>query len=81
MAAKTRLPEILQNHQTSLVTDWLKRQREMLGHRAGNDREDRDLAERFLKALGEASRGGHVGDADQDEWAAVRDLLNEGALV
>ena len=35
MTAKTRLPEILQHHQAVLVTDWLRRQQEMLGHRAG----------------------------------------------
>ena len=77
MAAKTRLPEILQHHQASLVTDWLKRQREVLGHRAGNEREDRELAERFLKALGEATRSGHVTDTDQGEWAGVRELLGD----
>jgi rsbT co-antagonist protein RsbR len=76
MTVKTRLPEVLQHHQASLVTDWLRRQREVLGHRAGNEREDRELAERFLKALGEASRAGNV-DADQAEWRPVRDLLDE----
>jgi rsbT co-antagonist protein RsbR len=77
MAAKTRLPEILQHHQASLVTDWLKRQREVLGHRAGNEREDREFAERLLKALGEATRSGHVTDTDQGEWAGVRELLGD----
>ena len=77
MAAKTRLPEILQQHQASLVTDWLKRQREGLGHRAGNEREDRELAERLLKALGEVTRGGAVTDTDQGEWADVRELLGD----
>jgi rsbT co-antagonist protein RsbR len=77
MAAKTRLPEILQQHQASLVTDWLKRQREALGHRAGNEREDRELAERLLKALGEVTRGGAVTDTDQGEWADVRELLGD----
>jgi len=77
MAAKTRLPEILQHHQASLVTDWLKRQREVLGHRAGNEREDRELAERLLKALGEVTRGGAVTDTDQGEWAGVRELLGD----
>jgi rsbT co-antagonist protein RsbR len=78
MTARTRLPEILQHHQASLVTDWLKRQREVLGDRAGNEREDRELAERVLKALGEATRAGNVSGADQPEWSGVRDLL--GAL-
>jgi rsbT co-antagonist protein RsbR len=77
MAAKTRLPEVLQHHQASLMTDWLRRQREMLGHRAGNERDDRELAERFLKALGEASREGNVADTDQAEWNGVRDILGD----
>jgi rsbT co-antagonist protein RsbR len=77
MTVKTRLPEILQHHQASLVTDWLRRQREMLGHRASNEREDREVAERFLKALGEATRTGNIADTDQAEWTAVREMLSD----
>ena len=74
-ATKTRLPEILQHHQASLVTEWLRRQRERLGHRAGEEREDREVAERFLKALGEATRGGNLTDIEHAEWSGVRDML------
>ncbi len=77
MTVKTRLPEILQHHQAVLVTDWLRRQQEMLGHRAGSERDDRATAERFLKALGEASRTGNVTDPDQAEWSGVRELLGD----
>jgi rsbT co-antagonist protein RsbR len=77
MTVKTRLPEILQHHQASLVTEWLRRQREMLGHQAGDEREDREEAERFLKALGEASRGGNVTDVEHAEWSGVRDILGD----
>jgi rsbT co-antagonist protein RsbR len=77
MTVKTRLPEILQHHQTSLVTEWLRGQREMLGHRAGDEREDREVAERFLEALGEASRGGNVTDVEHAEWSGVRDILGD----
>jgi rsbT co-antagonist protein RsbR len=77
MTVKTRLPEILQRHQTSLVTEWLRGQREMLGHRAGDEREDREVAERFLEALGEASRGGNVTDVEHAEWSDVRDILGD----
>ena len=77
MTVKTRLPEILQHHQASLISDWLARQREMPGHRKSDEREDRDVAERFVKALGEASRGGNVTDPDHAEWSPVRDLLGE----
>jgi rsbT co-antagonist protein RsbR len=77
MAGKTRLSEILQHHQASLVSDWLGRQREVLGHRAGNEREDRELAERFLRSLGEASRAGNITDTDQGEWSGVREMLGD----
>jgi rsbT co-antagonist protein RsbR len=77
MSAKTRLPEILQHHQAVLVTDWLRRQQDMLGHRAGSERDDRATAERFLKALGEASRTGNVTEPDQAEWSGVRELLGD----
>ena len=77
MTVKTRLPEILQHHQTSLVSDWLARQHAMLGHRASDEREDREVAERFVKALGEASRGGNLADPDHSEWSPVRELLGE----
>ena len=77
MTVTMRLLEILQHHQAGLVTDWLRRQQEMLGHRAGSERDDRATAERFLKALGEASRTGNVTEPDQAEWSGVRDLLGD----
>jgi rsbT co-antagonist protein RsbR len=77
MPVQTRLSEILQHHQAVIVTDWLKRQQEMPGHRAGDGREDRTTAEQFLNALGEASRTGNVTDPDQAEWSGVRDLLSD----
>jgi rsbT co-antagonist protein RsbR len=77
MAVKSRLPELLQHHQTSLVADWLGRQRAMLGNRASNEREDRDVAERFVKALAEASRAGNVADTDPAEWSGVREVLGD----
>ena len=77
MSAKTRLPEILQHHQAVLVTDWLRRQQDILGHRAGSERDDRATAEQFLKALGEASRTGNVTDPDQAEWSGVREVLSD----
>jgi rsbT co-antagonist protein RsbR len=75
MTAKSRLPEILQTHQSSIVADWLKRQRELLGHRAGDEREARGLAERFLAALVEATRSGSIVDVDKPEWGPTRELL------
>ena len=81
MTVKSRLPEILQAHQSSIVTDWLKRQRELLGHRAGDEREARDLAERFLATLAEGTRIGNVSDIDSAAFAPVRDLLKDLAQV
>jgi rsbT co-antagonist protein RsbR len=77
MSAKSRLPDILKNHHAAILTDWLQQQREALGHRAGNQREERDSAERFLKALGEGALTGNVTDIDRPEWSAARDLLTE----
>jgi rsbT co-antagonist protein RsbR len=77
MTVTTRLLEILQHHQAGLVTDWLRRQQEMLGHRAGSERDDRATAEQFLKALGQASRTGNVTEPDQAEWSGVRELLGD----
>jgi rsbT co-antagonist protein RsbR len=77
MTVKMRLPEILQHHQAVLVTDWLRRQQDILGHRAGSERDERATAEQFLKALGEASRTGNVTDPDQAEWSGVREVLSD----
>jgi rsbT co-antagonist protein RsbR len=77
MTAKTRLPDILMHHQASLVTDWLRQQQEMLGHRQEADREAREVAERFLRDLGEATRSGSMTDTARPEWSAVRELLSE----
>ncbi len=54
-----------------------RQQREALGHRAGDQREERDSAERFLKALGEGALTGNVPDIDRPEWSAALDLLTE----
>jgi rsbT co-antagonist protein RsbR len=76
MHAKSRLPEILKSHHSAIITDWLRQQREALGHRAGDERQDREAAERFLKALGEATLTGNT-DIDRAEWAGARDLLTD----
>jgi rsbT co-antagonist protein RsbR len=75
MDAKSRLPGILKNHHSALLTDWLREQREMLGHRAGDEREERAVAERFLKALGEGTHSGSLTDIERPEWAAARGML------
>jgi rsbT co-antagonist protein RsbR len=77
MSAKTRLPEILKAHQAALVSDWLRRQQEALGHRTLDERESRDAAERFLKVLGEAAHSGHLTNLDHADWAPMRELLSD----
>jgi rsbT co-antagonist protein RsbR len=77
MTAKTRLPDILLHHETSLVTDWLRRQEELLGNRGSVRGDDRELAERFLRDLGEATRRGNGADTERPEWSAVRELLSD----
>jgi rsbT co-antagonist protein RsbR len=77
MSAKTRLPEILKAHQASLVSDWLRRQQEALGHRTLDERESRDAAERFLKVLGEAAHSGNLTNLDHADWAPMRELLSD----
>jgi rsbT co-antagonist protein RsbR len=77
MTVKSRLPEILKNHQASVITDWLRRQRELLGSRMDDEREARDMAGRFLGVLGEATRGGNLTDIGQAEWSGARDLLGD----
>jgi rsbT co-antagonist protein RsbR len=77
MSAKTRLPEILKAHQASLVSDWLRRQQEALGHRTLDERESRDAAERFLKVLAEAAHSGNLTNLDHADWAPMRELLSD----
>jgi rsbT co-antagonist protein RsbR len=77
MSAKTRLPEILKAHQASLVSDWLRRQQEALGHRTLDERESRDAAERFLKVLGEAAHSGNLTNLGHADWAPMRELLSD----
>ncbi len=75
--AHSRIPEILEKHQTELLTDWVKGQQIAVSARRGliKDDEIQEQSREFLRLLVEATRTGDLGDVDAPAWAKVRELL------
>jgi rsbT co-antagonist protein RsbR len=74
---QSRLPELLQKHESELLTEWVQEQKATL--RGSGKTEEQELRSRctgFLTALREAAVGG-VGDLGGPRWDALRDLLAE----
>lgn len=73
----SRIPEILEKHQTELLTDWVKGQQIAVSARRGliKDDEIQEQSREFLRLLVEATRTGDLGDVDAPAWAKVRELL------
>ena len=75
---KSRLPEILKNHEEDLLADWAREQLRALGL---TDRikegELREQCRAFLRLLQEASQGDNLGNVLAPEWGAAREMLGE----
>ena len=74
----SRIPEILQKHESALLTDWMRQQQESLGRRRDliSDRELEAQSREFLSLLRTAAQQGSFEDVAQGtEWSALRDML------
>jgi rsbT co-antagonist protein RsbR len=76
---KSRIPEILEKHETDLLSEWIKAQTGSAGVRSGrmNDAELRDQCQTFLRRMQEATQGDNITNIQAADWTAVRDLLGE----
>ena len=76
---RSRIPELLQKHETDLLKDWVQRQLADGGGRRElmTETELREQSRRFLEGLADALRTGALGDVSGPPWAGVRELLAE----
>jgi rsbT co-antagonist protein RsbR len=74
---KTRIPEILQKHEATILSEWTKHQFAAAPSRAGRieDREVREQSRTFLGLVREAAQRADLEDISAPEWAATREML------
>jgi rsbT co-antagonist protein RsbR len=75
----SRIPEIIERHQDTLLSEWLRVQNQLLSARRDRISEQQSKAnsQDFLNALSDAlSRNGRI-DIAAPEWSRMRDLLTE----
>ena len=73
-----RLSEMLKQHESALLSDWMQEQKASL--RQGGAIKEQDLrvqCAEFLTQLGKATQGEGGADPDGPQWGEVRDLLGE----
>jgi rsbT co-antagonist protein RsbR len=75
--AKSRIPDLLNRHQASILPDWIQKQSEDRGPRKHRmtEAEMREESRGFLAAVVEASQRGKLDDLSGPEWSEVRDRL------
>jgi rsbT co-antagonist protein RsbR len=75
----SRLPAIVEQHQTEILADWVKSQLESGTWRAGRLQESqlRDESQRFLSLLANTLQSSSTSDTRSQPWSEVREFLAE----
>src|SRR5688572_6190878 len=76
--SKTRIPDMLAKHESTLLTEWLDLQLKAMPSRSGRieERELREQSGAFLSSLREATQKGDLDDVATSTWGrGVRELL------
>lgn len=76
---RTKLPEILANHEDTILNDWMSLQSSRALGRRLSPAEEKQLASsgrEFLGTLRGAMQNGNLTDIEKPEWAQVRDFLS-----
>jgi rsbT co-antagonist protein RsbR len=76
---ESRIPEILRQHESDLLAEWLRQQQESIGRRRDllSDRELQAQSREFLGLFRAAAQDGSGSDVTRaPEWAPVRDMLS-----
>ena len=78
-ALKSRIPEVLTQHESDLLKDWLKRQLADATLRSDlmKESELREQSAQFLSHLREALQSGNTTDLSGVQWAPLKGLLSE----
>ena len=81
MAASTpsRIPDLLEKHQSKLLAAWLERQLGSGGLRSGQIKEDelKEQSQKFLREFLGGLNSAHADDVMGPGWSTVRELLGE----
>lgn len=72
----TKIPEILDRHESSLLADWMRRLTGATGTRI-SEAQLRANSRDFLAALRESGLDAEVADIQRPEWSRVREVLAE----
>jgi rsbT co-antagonist protein RsbR len=75
---RTQLPEILTNHEDTILRDWMSLQTTGASGRRLSVAEEKQLASgsrEFLVAFRGALQSGNLSDLEKPEWSPVRDFL------
>ena len=79
MVDKSKIPNILQDHEEELLEDWVQEQLLSSTRRSDliSDYELRQQSAEFLRAFRQASQGNDVIDITNPQWDHVREILTE----
>src|SRR5579871_5494902 len=75
----TRIPQILKQHESELLEEWIAAQKGSVGPKSSlkRDGELREQAHSFLNLLQQATQPGNVTNTESAEWQPVRGFLSE----
>ncbi len=78
-STESRLPQLLNEHESEILTEWLEQQRQSdtLQSNMVSETELRNQSRHFLKAFTQAMQAGTTTEVTSDAWAEVRDQLDE----
>ncbi len=78
-AFQSRLPQLLCEHETTILSEWVEQQvaGDPLRLNLISESELRNQSHNFLSALCQALQAGEINDIQQQSWRAVRDLMSE----
>jgi rsbT co-antagonist protein RsbR len=76
---KSKIPNILQDHEEELLEDWMQEQLASNTRRPNliSDFELRQQSAEFLRAFRQASQGSNLNDIRNPQWDHVREILTE----
>lgn len=76
-ATDTKIPELIEKNEPSLVKDWAAARAKLSGVGETEDRGVTDLSRRFIQTVVRAAQEGRFDDITGDSWRETREVLEE----
>jgi rsbT co-antagonist protein RsbR len=73
----SKIPEILKQHESDLLQEWMSRQKSVVGSQGRTDGELREQSQTLLSLLQQAAQSGNITNTEAAEWKPVRDFLRQ----